>query len=170
MKAAHGRLTSYSQTYSEAGLAQSRLWPQDTLCITIAANIAETAILGIDACFPDSIVGFTANPARCTSAFIEFFIRTIREDLAAFAPATAQKNINLETLGAVYVPCAPLEEQREIVKCIEAAFARIDQIIVDTNRANGLLNRLDQAILAKAFRGDLATDGLTDQKILELAG
>ena len=45
-------VTDYSQTYTEAGLAQSRLWKVGTLCITIAANIADTAILGIDACFP----------------------------------------------------------------------------------------------------------------------
>jgi type I restriction enzyme S subunit len=50
-------VTEYSQTYSEAGLAQSKLWPKGTICITIAANIAETAILGFDACFPDSVIG-----------------------------------------------------------------------------------------------------------------
>ena len=49
-------LRDYDQTYSEAGLAQSKLWPAGTLCITIAANIAETSILGIEACFPDSII------------------------------------------------------------------------------------------------------------------
>ena len=40
-------ITEYEQTYSEAGLEQSRLWPSGTLCITIAANIADTGILGI---------------------------------------------------------------------------------------------------------------------------
>jgi type I restriction enzyme S subunit len=71
VKAAKGRLTSFSQTYTEAGLAQSRLWPIGILCITIAANIAETAILGIDACFPDSVVGFTANEALCDPLFVD---------------------------------------------------------------------------------------------------
>ena len=50
-------LRKFEDTYSEFGLAQSRLWPAGTLCITIAANIADTAILGFDACFPDSVVG-----------------------------------------------------------------------------------------------------------------
>ena len=45
VKASDGRITSYNQTYSEAGLKQSRLWPSETMCITIAANIAETGIL-----------------------------------------------------------------------------------------------------------------------------
>ena len=48
----------YSQTYNEEGLAQSKLWAKDTLCITIAANIADTALLAFPACFPDSIIGF----------------------------------------------------------------------------------------------------------------
>ena len=57
-------LTDYTQTYSEAGLAQSKMWPIGTPCITIAANIAETAILGIEACFPDSVIGFVADDIR----------------------------------------------------------------------------------------------------------
>ena len=66
--AAH-RISSYSQTYGEAGLAQSKLWPAGTLCVTIAANIAETAILGFDACFPDSVIGVVPNAAMTSSEF-----------------------------------------------------------------------------------------------------
>ena len=55
-------IENYSQTYSEFGLQQSKQWEKGTLCITIAANIAETGLLGFDACFPDSIIGFVANP------------------------------------------------------------------------------------------------------------
>src|SRR6476646_2180193 len=54
-----GYIRTHTQTYSEAGLAQSRQWPTETLCITIAANIGKTAILTYPACFPDSVVGFT---------------------------------------------------------------------------------------------------------------
>ena len=54
-------ITSYNSTYSELGLKQSKMWSKGTLCITIAANIAKTAILEFDACFPDSVVGFIAN-------------------------------------------------------------------------------------------------------------
>ncbi|WP_219599931.1 restriction endonuclease subunit S, partial [Vibrio parahaemolyticus] len=56
-----GYLRSYTSTYSDFGLAQSKKWPAGTLCITIAANIAKTGILTFDACFPDSVVGFTPN-------------------------------------------------------------------------------------------------------------
>ena len=41
-----GYIRSYTQTYSELGLAQSKMWAVGTLCITIAANIAKTAMIG----------------------------------------------------------------------------------------------------------------------------
>lgn len=59
--AADGRVTSHSQTYNEIGLAQSRLWPVGTVCITIAANIADSALLSYPACFPDSVVGLVRS-------------------------------------------------------------------------------------------------------------
>lgn len=111
-----GRIISHKQTYSEAGLAQSRLWPADTICITIAANIAESAILTYPACFPDSVVGIIANPKVCVAEYVEFFIRVAKVDLATFAPATAQKNINIGILNEVSVPLPPLSEQQEIVR------------------------------------------------------
>ena len=59
-------IVRHSASYSELGLAQSRLWKADTLCITIAANIAQTSILTFDSCFPDSVVGFV--PGNETNA------------------------------------------------------------------------------------------------------
>ena len=75
IKASQGRVTAHTQTYSEIGLAQSRLWPTGTMAITIAANIAETAILTYPACFPDSVVGFVADKSKCDVRFIEYTFR-----------------------------------------------------------------------------------------------
>jgi type I restriction enzyme S subunit len=41
------------------------------------------------------------------------------------------------------------------VERLEAAFARIDKFVSEAAHAKALLDRLDQALLAKAFRGDL---------------
>ena len=54
IKAANLYISESSQTYNEKGLFQSKLWKKGTLCLTIAANIGETAILNIDACFLSS--------------------------------------------------------------------------------------------------------------------
>jgi type I restriction enzyme S subunit len=173
VRAADRFVTETANFYSEFGIAQSRLWPINTVCITIAANIAETAILSLEAAFPDSVVGFLADDDKTFPGFIEFFLRTMREQLELFAPSTAQKNINLETLANVYVPTPPLREQQEIVRRIESAFQKIDRIAADAASASKLLTRLDQAISAKAFRGELVPQDPNDEparKLLERIG
>jgi type I restriction enzyme, S subunit len=65
------------------------------------------------------------------------------------------QHIHTKQLKSFRFPVAPLEEQREIVRLIEDAFAAIDVIATNSTRAMSLLDRLDQAVLSKAFRGDL---------------
>jgi len=123
-----GIIETYTALYNETGLAQSHLWPKGTLCITIAANIADTAILGFDACFPDSVVGYTPFESRIPTKYFDYFIRTAKANLEKFAPSTAQKNINLEILSQVLVPCPPLNEFVKIVDRIDSLLALCDQL------------------------------------------
>ena len=95
-------ITSYSSTYSELGLKQSKMWDKGTLCITIAANIAKTAILDFDACFPDSVVGFIANE-RTNNIFVHYWFSFFQAILESQAPESAQKNINLKILSELKV-------------------------------------------------------------------
>jgi len=164
-----GRITSHRQTYSDAGLAQSRLWPKNTVCITIAANIADSAILTYEACFPDSVVGFVALPTACLPEYVEFFIRTAREDLSLFAPATAQKNINLETLRKLRVPLPPLAEQMRIVATVEALLARVNAARQQLAKVPAILKRFRQSVLAAACSGRLTADWREEQTELQPA-
>ncbi|CAN0597151.1 unnamed protein product, partial [Ectocarpus sp. 12 AP-2014] len=152
---ATGEITSATRFYSAFGLQQSRLFPAGTLCITIAANIADTAILGIDACFPDSVVGFTPKDSEALSDFVKYLIDVNKQDLESFAPATAQKNINLKVLNELRLPFPSLEEQTEIVRRVGQLFAHADRIERKVNNALARVNNLTQSILAKAFRGEL---------------
>ena len=127
-----GRITSFRQTYSEAGLAQSRLWPAGTLAITIAANIAETAILTFPACFPDSVVGFTADPKKADVRFIEYLFQAVRKQVKSHAYGSAQENINLEVLRKLEFPIPPLSVQTEIADYLSVLDDRIT-LLRETN-------------------------------------
>jgi type I restriction enzyme S subunit len=150
-----GCIESHSQTYSEAGLAQSKLWPANTVCITIAANIANTAILAYPACFPDSVVGFVANPHLCTPEFVKWSIDVMRDSLEAAAPATAQKNINLALLNNIQIRYPSLPEQHEIVRRVETLFAYADRLEARYAAARDQVEQLTPSLLAKAFRAEL---------------
>ena len=60
-------------------------------------------------------------------------------------------------------PLPPLEEQRVIAEQIDRAFAEIDRLTAEAAAARRLLDRLDQAILAKAFRGELVPQDPADE-------
>ncbi|POA39005.1 restriction endonuclease subunit S [Pseudomonas sp. GW456-12-1-14-TSB6] len=123
-------ITSYEQTYSELGLKQSKLWPKGTLCITIAANIAETSILGFDACFPDSVIGFVADPSKTSSAYVEFVLQAAKGALEQKGKerSSAQSNINLETFEQLRLPFPSLVEQARIVATLDKFDALTDAI------------------------------------------
>ena len=163
-----GTIHSHTQTYSEFGLAQSKLWPAGTVCITIAANIADTAILSYPACFPDSVVGFIANPLQCLPQFVKWSIDVIRTELEAFAPATAQKNINLAVLNNVEFELPPLVEQHEIVRRVETLFAFADRLEERYTAAHAQVENMTPALLAKAFCGELVPQDPNDEPASEL--
>lgn len=107
-------IKNYNSTYSEVGLKQSKMWDKGTLCITIAANIAKTAILQFDACFPDSVVGFNGNNFT-NNIFIYYWFSFFQEILENQAPESAQKNINLKILSELQIITPDIIEQNKFV-------------------------------------------------------
>ena len=139
-------ITEFEQTYSEKGLAQSKMWKAGTLCITIAANIAQTAILTFDACFPDSVVGFIANN-QTRQLFIHHWFKFFQKVLEEQAPQVAQKNINLKILKGLLVIAPPLALQDEFVAFIE----QLDKSKVTIQKSLDRLNLLYKALLQEYF-------------------
>ncbi len=112
-------IRTYNSTYSDLGIAQSKVWKSGTLCITIAATIGKCSILDFDACFPDSVVGFTVNSNVCNNEYVYFIFSRLQSILEENAPAVAQKNINLKVLNELDIPLPPLSLQQEFAKRIE---------------------------------------------------
>ena len=120
-------ITSYGQSYSEAGLAQSRLWNAGTLCITIAANIADTAILTFDACFPDSVIGFVPDEERADARFIKYlFDALLQKRYQKFTQGAAQENLSQEKLLSLQFPVPSIEVQHRIADVLAAYDTHIE--------------------------------------------
>ncbi|MEE6693691.1 restriction endonuclease subunit S [Lactiplantibacillus plantarum] len=138
-------LTNYSQTYNEFGLAQSKLWPSGTLLITIAANIAETSILGIDAAFPDSVIGFTAKNSDVV--FIKTLIDKFSNGLKRKAETSSQANLNLAKLSDLDIVVPNYDEQKQI----SSFFQNLDNLIAANQRKLDLLKEQKKGYLQKMF-------------------
>lgn len=147
IKAANFRLTEYTQTYSEAGLAQSKLWKPGTLCITIAANIADTAILGIEGCFPDSVVGFNEDPEKADVRFIKYYIDTIKLQIQSVSRGTTQDNLSLDKLLSFDFRVPPLPTQQRIADILSA----YDEMIENSLQRIKVLEAMARALYREWF-------------------
>lgn len=149
-------LESFTQTYSELGLAQSRLWPKGTVCIAIVgATVGETAILGFEACFPDSVIGIVVDEELADPEYVEFLLQAFKSILKEKGKGTARDNINLGTFENQLFPFPPLKKQQETV----AALTLLRQ---ETQRLKPLyedklvsLEALKKSLLHRAFTGQL---------------
>lgn len=141
-------INEYSQTYSEAGLAQSKLWSAGTLCITIAANIADTAILNIDACFPDSIIGFIPDPEKADARFIKYlFDATLQEKYQKFTQGAAQDNLSQSKLLSLKFSVPNLLIQHKIADIL----SKYDDLIENNRRRIQLLEEAARLLYQEWF-------------------
>jgi type I restriction enzyme S subunit len=145
--AAGGKITNFRQTYNEKGLAQSKLWESNTLCITIAANIAETALLTFPACFPDSVVGFIPDANKADVRFVEYLFRAFRREVKSKAYGSVQENINLEVLRNLKFPIPPLQIQNTIADFLSL----FDDRITLLRETNATLEAIAQALFKSWF-------------------
>jgi type I restriction enzyme S subunit len=142
-------LTDYTQTYSEEGLAQSKLWPSGTLCITIAANIADTSILGIEACFPDSVIGFIPDTDKADARFIKYlFDAKLKLAYQQFTQGAAQDNLSQGKLLSkkFLVP----DDVTEQVRIADLA-AQYDDLIENNRRRIQLLEESARLLYKEWF-------------------
>jgi type I restriction enzyme, S subunit len=151
-------ITEYSQTYSEAGLAQSRLWPKGTVCITIAANIAETAILGFEACFPDSVIGVVVNPKEANVGFVEYLLQSFKVRIQAMGKGSAQANINMGTFENERFPFPSVTEQQVIVAELDGLNRETQRLVGLYERKLAALQTLSKSLLHRAFAGELTAN------------
>jgi len=155
--AAGDYLTAYSQTLSDLGASVSSRFPAGTVAVTIAANIADTAILSAPMFFPDSVVGVVVRPVADVR-FIELCIRLSKPKLEAMAPQSAQRNINLQDLRPLKVMLPPLAEQVAISQRYEAALEQIRQLRAQRNKLHAQKQGLMQDLLTGKVRVPVPAD------------
>lgn len=135
-------VTKNSDYYNEFGLSQSKLWKQGTLCITIAANIAETAILPYPMCFPDSVVGFNAHKNESSELFVYYVFELIKKEIQKTSSGSIQDNINIDYLTKLKLKVPNKDYQDRIVNLLST----IDKKILINNQINEELEAMAKTL------------------------
>lgn len=154
---ANKHISCYSQTYNEIGLAQSRLWPKGTICITIAANIAETGILDFDSCFPDSMIGLVVDESKADVNFTYYVLQFLKRELQGLGKGSAQDNINLVTFEDQYFPFPSVSKQKLIAERLDLLYSETRRLEALYHKKMLVLEELEKSILQKAFSGELTS-------------
>ena len=155
-------ITKYSDTYNESGLAQSKLWDKGTLCITIAANIADTGVLAFPACFPDSIMGFVPFEGVANTRFIKYCFDRLQRDCKQISQGTAQDNLSWEKLSTIKFCIPEYKEQCRIADILSA----YDDLIENNQKQIKLLEEAAQRLYKEWFV-DLRFPGHENTKIVD---
>lgn len=87
----------------------------------------------------------------------------VLDQIAELCKGSTREFLNQEILLSIVFPLPPLAEQQRIVSRVQSLFAQADVIQVATDLARHRLDRLDQSILARAFRGELVPQDPNDE-------
>ncbi len=149
-------VTTHMQTYSKKGLAQSKLWPKGTVGIAIVgATIGETAVLGFEGCFPDSIIGMTTDPSKADPFFIEYMLQHFKDTVKSQGEGSARHNINLGTFDRLLFPIPPITQQQRIVEKADSLKREKQQLESIYQRKLAVLDEMKKSLLHQAFSGQL---------------
>ena len=147
VKKANLHLVDYTQTYNDAGLKQSKLWKKGTLCFTIAANIADSAILGMDACFPDSIVGFLPYENVSDTTYVKYLFDELKLYFQQISKGTTQDNLSLDKICRVKLRVPDYDTQVKVASILST----YDNLIENNNKRIRLLEQMAENLYKEWF-------------------
>ncbi|MFW1743379.1 restriction endonuclease subunit S [Acinetobacter johnsonii] len=151
-------LKGFSQTLNEDGIKVSKVFPEDTILITIAANIGDTTITQYPVACPDSVVAIQPKKELANTIFLKNIIDLQKDFLDSQATQNAQKNINLQVLKPLELTVPSLKEQTKIASFLSAVDEKISQL----TQKHELLSQYKQGMMQKLFNQQIrfkADDG-----------
>ncbi len=114
-------------------------------------------------CYQNTVL--RVQPRKCTSEYLYwyFLLTALSERFVSSTQGMNIQHISKDGLARYMVPVPMPTEQNEITRRIESAFNWLDRMAADHAAASKLVPKLDAAILAKAFRGELVPQDPTDE-------
>lgn len=103
-----------------------------------------------------------------SARYVQLQLQAVRKRIEAMAPATAQKNINLEVLYRVPIALPPELEQKRIADEFDAISSMEEQAGVGCGVGLTRASKLRQSILKRAFEGKLVPQDPKDEPASEL--
>ncbi len=139
--------------------ARNYLLEKGDLLIARTGEPGKASLFELDelAIFASYLIRFRINPEKALPKFVAFYLQTqdYFDQILEKTTETTQKNVNATKLGQVIIPTPPLHVQRKIVAKLDIIHQKAKGISEEYTRKEHALNLLPNAILRKAFKGEL---------------
>ncbi|MCH7413784.1 restriction endonuclease subunit S [Belliella sp. R4-6] len=136
-----------------------KIFPVDTLLVAMygeGKTRGQVGWLKIEATTNQAIAALVNETMpTITRTYVFYYCLSQYNDIRAKAEGGNQPNLNLSKVKNWDISMPPLEEQKEIVSQVDALFSMADKIESQYDSLKAKIDQLPQAILAKAFRGEL---------------
>ena len=140
------------QSLNDAGLKVSKKFKKGTIVIAIVGGtIGNLGVLGVDMCFPDSVIGVQPKGGICQE-FVLYTLRARQDEIKKFAYQMAgQPNIKIPILSELFIALPPLAEQYRIVAKLEQLMQHCDALEQRIRESRRLAEQLLQTALREAL-------------------
>ena len=147
-------IETYSQTLNELGYSVSKEFPKGSICMTIAANVGDVAVLNFDACFPDSVVGFVPIEEIHWN-YLYYVLSAMKQQFTRNAIISTQLNLNVEIIKEEFIPIVAYQEQLDIAQYLDNKCSAIE---------NSILRKKDIIEKLTAYKKSLIFEVVTGKK------
>jgi type I restriction enzyme S subunit len=159
-----GLITVASETITELALRETntKLFPPGTLLVAMygeGQTRGRVAELGIEAATNQAVAALLFDVAsESLRPYLKVYLLRNYERVRLLSFGGVQPNLSLGVIRDTPVPLPPIAEQDEIVRRVDQLLVLADGLSQRIEGASTRIDRSSQAVLAKAFHGDLSTN------------
>jgi type I restriction enzyme S subunit len=114
-------------------------------------------------CIGRGLAAISTNPDMVEIRLLFYYLSKETEEIMRRTTGSTFPNLQSNQLRKLPFPLAPYQEQKRLVLKIDECFSLADNIETSTKKAKERAEKIDQAILAKAFRGELVPQDPNDE-------
>lgn len=166
---AGNRYLSFCENYidlEELKSIKGKFLPKNSIVfakIGEALKLNRRAITKVECLVDNNAIGLKAKEDFLENLYLYFFLLTIK--LEKYSRATTVPSVRKSDIEEILLPFPPLPEQRAIVAKIEQLFSELDNGIANLKTAQEQLKVYRQAVLKKAFDGELTNNSVQPMSI-----
>ncbi len=170
VKDIQSEIYSTKETLTELGLSKcsARIWPINSVIISLGATIGQVGITRIPVATKQGISGIVLNETILIPEFLVYFLNFKKEFIQKAASGTTIKEVRPSKLAEILqIPLPSIPEQQRIVSIIDKAFEAIDKAIENTQKNLQNAKDLFESYLNSVFEN--GGEGWVEKKLDEIA-